>query len=569
MLFSGRNPQIIESNGGWMRGSSLRCFIALSVLFSLGAAAQSQEQDHVSVVSDWTHHYAIYPDTPYPDLREQLQKDPRFQNEWYARHPEMWWLNTKRHHRPSNGSKRDWSVSLGATAETAIRQTFPAKFVYNVTGTPSCANDYVVAGIPVAGSTTQATLIAVNNLYSGTLNSTTGVCGTAPTVLFAYNVRTGYMIRSSVVPSLDGTKIAFVDYSATGSEFHVLTWKAGEGTSATAPATPTASEMVSFALGTYSTNTVFVDFYHDAAYVTAGTVMYKFSPVFNGTPAEVTTGGWPLTFGGASLISTPVYDQVTRHVFVEDTNGTVWYADDSGSTSVVGTNSWAFATADGGHPPIVDTTNQKIYVYSSNGTTGSILGQADETLSTASRVTVNVGASGTGVVPESPDFNNAYYSGTLTGSALYQVGQSSSSGHTALFDVGFSTGWKMNANTANGPIDIATNAVENSPITEFYNSTLSKDFLFIGTYDNCEATGVTGGCVRAIDITAGFPTSVNPGTNSNAILAAGGGTSGIVVDNNSSESEASSIYYFTLGTAGSTCGPGNYCLVKATQSGLK
>jgi hypothetical protein len=105
---------------------------------------------------------------------------------------------------------------------------------------------------------------------------------------------------------------------------------------------------------------------------------------------------------------------------------------------------------------------------------------------------------------------------------------------------------------------LATGAAESSPVTEFYNSTLAKDYLFAGVTNHCVATtgGGTAGCVMSLDITSGFPT-VNAATTA---LPATGGTTGIVVDNNSNATQASSIYYGTK--TGST-------LVKATQSALQ
>jgi len=104
---------------------------------------------------------------------------------------------------------------------------------------------------------------------------------------------------------------------------------------------------------------------------------------------------------------------------------------------------------------------------------------------------------------------------------------------------------------------LATGMADSSEPTEFYNSTLGKDYLFVAVTNNCIATtgGGDAGCVMSLDITAGFPT-VNAGTTA---LAAAGGTTGIIVDNDSSLTQASSIYYATkTGVA----------LVKATQSGL-
>ena len=119
----------------------------------------------------------------------------------------------------------------------------------------------------------------------------------------------------------------------------------------------------------------------------------------------------------------------------------------------------------------------------------------------------------------------------------------------------------MNSTTLNGPLSLSTANADASSVTEFYNATTLKEYLFVGVSTAC-STAVTTGCIRSLDITSGFPASANPGTgNNNAILAAGGGTSGITVDNNNSTSvgQAASIYYVTL--------TGN-ALVKSTQLGL-
>jgi hypothetical protein len=125
-----------------------------------------------------------------------------------------------------------------------------------------------------------------------------------------------------------------------------------------------------------------------------------------------------------------------------------------------------------------------------------------------------------------------------------------------LYGIGFQSGGLLNPAGISSAA-LATGAADSSPVTQFYNATLNKDFLFVGVTANCKATthGGTAGCVMSLDITGGFPT-VNAGTTS---LAAAGGTSGIIVDNDSNISDTSSIYYATK--TGST-------LVKATQSAL-
>ncbi|HEY1206199.1 MAG: hypothetical protein ABSH46_00775 [Bryobacteraceae bacterium] len=525
---------------------------ALIVLIAILLAGQQGQHVRTPMILDWTQQHVLFSGSANYALMAKLQSDPRF----------LWQQLRRRGRWPGGGGSaehRDWSVNL---AGGVGGQTFPVKYVFDVTQAPSCS-DFVVTGNNVAGSATHANIIGVNKLYTGT----GGLCGTgtAPNVMFAYNVGPG-TVPASVAVSLDGTKVAFIeDNGGTTTYFHVLTYVAGTNNgSATAPVAVPSGADVKLAMSAATTNTIFVDYMHDAAYATSGTTITKFSPVFKGTLAKVTTGGWPVTIAGAGTLSTPVYDQVTRHLFVEDTAGVVRYVDDSVVPAAVGANTWAFATTDTARPPIVDSANQTVYMYSPNGSSGSLIGQDDMTLDsgTGIRVTVGVGAIGTHLTPLAPDFSNGYYTGVGT-PYLYAVGNNNT--EPSLYRVGFTKNAAgtlvMNSTTLNGPLSLSTANADASSVTEFYNATTLKEYLFVGVSTAC-STAVTTGCIRSLDITSGFPASANPGTgNNNAILAAGGGTSGITVDNNNSTSvgQAASIYYVTL--------TGN-ALVKSTQLGL-
>jgi len=54
--------------------------------------------------------------------------------------------------------QRDWSINLG-TAGTA-NAMYPAKFTFDVTVAPSCANDFVVFPVNAAGSAAQPNIVA-------------------------------------------------------------------------------------------------------------------------------------------------------------------------------------------------------------------------------------------------------------------------------------------------------------------------------------------------------------------------------------------------------------------------
>jgi hypothetical protein len=154
-------------------------------------------------------------------------------------------------------------------------------------------------------------------------------------------------------PVSNGLKIAFSENNTLlgTSNFHVLQFKtgAGNGTSATAPAVPgtgntAVDTKIAFAGG--ATTGPYVDYAHDVAYLTTNgnsSLVHKITGVFNGTPTEVTTGGWPATIPGNPGVSTPVYDNVSRHVFATDGTGFIDYVDDSVSPAVVHSGAFSFA----------------------------------------------------------------------------------------------------------------------------------------------------------------------------------------------------------------------------------
>jgi hypothetical protein len=454
-------------------------------------------------------------------------------------------------------------------------QTYPAKFVFNVNAAPSCANDYVVIGIPAnPASGGQANILGVNNLYSSPTG--TGYCPTdGPTVMFAYASGSG-QVPASVVISQSGKQIAYIENLSTGSSyFHVLTLgtTGTNGTSATAAVVPGSAGgnnavdqrvLLSPNGGTTnqsSTNTVFVvytpndanDVAYATTYSTNGTAsgyLYKITNVFNGSATPTIAWSVPIT----AVPSAPVYDPASNKVFFTDSNGRIDYVTATATAPPVVYSAVLASGTTSEYPVIVDGTHEMVYAsFNSNGA-NAIVVQAPTSM--ASSVSVPVGAANTTyTAPYSPDFNNAWYTGS--GTPLLYVAGTGTGTLPTLYSVGFNASGVMNS-TANSPTaPLATGIADSSPVTEFYNAWLQKDFLFVGVTDNCVATteGGTGGCVMSLDITSGFPTV----SVSSTALAAAGGTTGILVDNNSSLTQASSIYYATkTGVA----------LVKATQSGL-
>ena len=386
---------------------------------------------------------------------------------------------------------------------------------------------------------------------------------------FAYASGTG-QIPAAVSLSQDGTRIAYIENLQTGrSYFHSLTigTTGSNGTSATAAVVPgagnnavDASILLSpdgGATNQSSTNSPFVMYTgNDAADVAYATTysgldggsgyLYKLGNVFNGAPTIV----WKVAID--AIPSAPIYDTVSNKIFFTDSDGRIDNVTDSGSSPSVVYGTVVASGATSQNAVVIDSTNQMIYAsFNSNGT-NAIVVQAPTSM--ASTVTVPVGAATTTFTgPYSPDFNNAFYAGSGT-PVMYVAGTGTGTLPT-LYGIGFTGAGLLNpSSVASTPL--ATGMADSSSMTEFYNASLHKDYLFVGVTNNCLATaGGSAGCVLSLDITSGFPT-VNAGSTA---LAAPGGTTGIVVDNDSALSQASSIYYATKSGA---------ALVKATQAAL-
>jgi len=568
---------------------SAGCFLfllaTLVVVVPCGAqvSGQDMQSSRLGVPYDWSHHYVVFSTSRSAEVMAAARKDIRYWQQKVRMEPQTWdsepTLITK--------TKRvDWSVNLGGAGSMLAAGMYPAKYSFNVNAAPDCINDYVVFALDVAGNGSQATIVAYNNLYT---NSTgTGFCaGTGPTVKWAYN--TGGAINTSPTLSTDGRKVAWVA-SANPPVLHVLTigTTGSNGTSVTSPAVAgTGNNAVDTALSYGSVgdtrSSPFVDYTDDVAYVAAddGNI-HKFTAVFRGTPAEVTTGDWPFQGidGANHALSGPIFDYVSKNLFYADDKGSFGYIREIGSTVGVCIGNPAppclgqdtYALTGGSHfivdAPIVDSILQKVYVFLGNddqGATGHAhVLQTDTKLTTFAPEPV-FGQGGMDMFIGTFDRN--YFTNPAIG-FLYVCGYPTSAAISSpvLYRIGFNSAGTMNSthDTNSLALGNTTVATRCSPMTGFYNTTASKDWIFASVQNGCTATGGgTAGCIMSLDITSGFPTAAAQGRPEAS------GTSGIVVDNVSSQVGASSIYFSTLGTT--TCGDGvsgGGCAVKLMQSGL-
>jgi len=620
------------------------CLIALplSGLLSRHLFALGQKDDpvyRVPVIEDWTHRHLIY-SAPGSAIRNlKLQQQPRYVQQYLRRNVlvrRAWPI--RQQPRGANGLERDWGIPAG-NGLTVGEGNYPAKYIFNVNQAPSCTADFVVF------TTDQATagvtdIYAVNNLYVNSAG--TGLCtGTAPTVLWAYHIQSqAGAANTSPLISFLGNQIAWVEGTGGAGVLHLLKpyTAGGDGTLA-APHTPTASASAAayhactpsaptgttsnacllnleFANGdddtggaaAISPSSPYYDYNSDMAFVgDDGGNLHEFTGVFNGTPAEVTTGGWPVTMTPVDTnpqLGSPVYDETSGNVFVGDDSGQLFYVrltSASSGTCAAGShggvppcvgsttfNDGNTANTKIATSPIVDSTTQRVFVFFSpaGGGPGAVVGQDDTTLSAANQVLVNVGT-GTAHRLNDGTLDNLYYSsdnGVGQGTGwLYVCGNGGTTGadaNFALLQRIAVTNGKLGT-TVDATQWLASNASTRcDPVTEFYNtpngsSTGAVDYLFFGVETGgATATACVGnGCVYAVTVTNGTLT-VPPAAGTGAVNASGG-TSGIIADNDSTSTGAASIYFTWLangtGTATYPCNGAtttNVCAVKLTQAGL-
>ena len=575
--------------------------------------AQQNSTHRGSVVTDWTSRHVLFSDAGTltdavmngrRERWERIVDDPRYQMQQIRRHaPAARLAADSEFHsydpmrgRPSppqpQKSKihQDWSVTIASTGYGVADWAYPAKYSFDPLAAPSCTSDYVVYPIWENGSSSQANIVGVNNLYNGTCS------GTVPSVLFAYEVGTGQVYNSPVL-SLDGTKIAFVETISGGSKFHVLTigndGNAGcathiapcNGASYDAPAVPgvnnNAADVAITMSGDVSDtfSSPFIDYTHDIAYVGDDSgYLHKFTGVFTGTPAEVTTNGWPLqvsTDANAGLgLTSPTYDSVSQDIFVATqypgggaaaTNGTLYCINAAAPTATscttpsipVGTNIF-----DG---PTVDSTWEQVFVTADDPTdTNMILFQTPTTF--GSSVTVDYGAAGTNHYTGA--FDNAYFTSVSTGH-LYACGNLDAAATPVLFRVGFNSSGVMNGSPDSGSFQLVKSGdsganVSCTSLTEFYNVNQSTDYLFLGVeYYGFEGSNPSCGgvaCMMSFTLPTSSPFTFPSGPTATLTENYGYAFSSIVVDNYSSATGASQVYFGNIGE-----GAG----IQASQSGLE
>lgn len=572
---------------------------AAVVLLAISPASLWPEEPiaaHVGFPQDWSTHHMIFTNGGSPEFVAAAARDPRAWINW-VRHSAVYFPRNWRPEPVIGPRKRvtvDWAMPLGTGGGLAVGES-PAKYSFSAGQNYSCSGDFAVYTMGATPSSTQANIIAFNNLYTGTASSscpngpqtppTTDY--TQPTVMWSYAVGTSASYLSPTL-SLDGTKVAFVE-NGSPALFDVITPTAGQGTSATAPyvlktagtslvrlsyTTATATGCDSSA--TNSNGSPYIDYTNDVAYVGADNgILYRITGVFKGTP----TVDYCVTVKSKAKLTSPVYDSVSNQVFVSD--GYSVYSYTPGASSFTENASIAVASTSGTDPivlsPIVDSTNGFVYVFSGADSTNKYAIVSQITLNLSSQVVAEVGPTTGSNFMLDGDFDNAYFaSGPKTGAGtLYvcgtQTGTASPNTKPSLYALSFSSpNGTMNSTPAmsnNTAINGSSNPVGVcAPLLDFYDGTTDRLFVGAGDYENTSGANL----VTEWHVNTRLTSSSTP--NASAVNE-WGGTSGFSIDNVSTTPQAASIYFGTLQPAASgtapSCPKGQYCAIKLTQAGLQ
>jgi hypothetical protein len=492
----------------------------------------------IPVPTDWSHHHVVFSRPATAEQASYAEQDPRYWQQLYRRDLPIFSRTRKPDEdsstkasfaataTPSSNSQslnQDWQESMGSGANVGAGN-YPAKFSFLGT-TANCGNatqpDFVVYSTGLAGSSTQASIVAYDNLYSGCL------VGAVPSVYWAYN--TGGQILTSPVFSGSGSQVGFVQTSGGQAGLVLLKSKSSTSETVALPGTPTlvaaaayptcvAPCMTEVFLHDGSSNplddttsSAFYDYTNDVAWV-GGTLgwLHKITPVFNGIPAEVSTGGFPAQVANTTFLSSPVYDRISKNVFIGSAGG-YFYRVNSTSAAVTASGQLDFGAGlvDG---PVLDPINAKVYVFSSSdGSTncggGTIACSAVYQLSTtfaANSTGTEVTVGNSVALDSSPNpsplyagaFDDAYYSSLNATGNLYVCGDTGA--NPTVYRIPIQAGLPGTAASLAALTPAARNPAC-SPVTDIFNPNASggaAERLFFSVEDYAHPTACTPkGCM--------------------------------------------------------------------------
>jgi hypothetical protein len=411
--------------------------------------------------------------------------------------------------------------------------------------TTAASSRITVSGSTLSGGANQlATVAAYDNLYSG-------CSGTVPEVYWQYN--TGYAHNSttwdnsvastSVVLSLDGSQVAFVQNASGIASLIILKWASNSSlvqmdtgstnVSAASYHGCTAPCMTRLTFSNSANDghsSPFYDYDSDALYVGDDSgALHKFTGVFGSvTPAEAFSS-WPIMVSSGEALTGPVYDTNTGsstgsgNIYVGDSIGNLWFVRETGSTVGACTASGTppclgendVAVGDGStrplDAPIVDSSSEHVYAFTGcrgavancgTATDSAEVVQSPVALGTGTVVTDNLGISSRESNTFDGDFDNNYYSGDYSNGHLYACGNLIGAEARILYQLSFTAAGQLNTTVVTGPaLGLDATSDCSSSITEIFNGTTDRIFMSIpsaGLPTGCAGTG----CLMSFVVTA-------------------------------------------------------------------
>lgn len=442
-----------------------------------------------------------------------------------------------------NGQVSATGVSASSSG-AVVTFTYPGGSV--PTAPTEALNNYTQSAVTTT-SHADATLVGYNNLYKTTCS------GTVPSVMFAYNTGSGATTRTSPVLSYydGGKQVAFVQSNSSNvAQLVLLKWSAASPGTPTSPTTPTTVTAANYRACTAPCMTLFTfsgsaDDLHSSPFVgyaddtlwvgDANGSLHKFTNVFAGTPAEVTSGGFPALVSNGNDLSPPVYDVNARQVYVGSafsgtTGGTFARVDGTSGTVFNSAALTTVTTASTGAlaAPLLDQGNARVYAFLfSDGSAGdgttctTFTGQPNGCRSIVQFATgfaagnagtkkfVGRGNNSPVLVFNEGTFDDAYYSSANGTGAMYICGgQPGNTYYTTLWKIPI-TASVMGTPVQGAELGYHDNSTgrtgDCSTVTEVMNG--STEYLFVsvtghGFQTGCVNDSPGGGCVYSFNLNA-------------------------------------------------------------------
>jgi hypothetical protein len=188
--------------------------LCMLCLFGLPAHGQGRDEDRDNdkgettahpngIVQDWSRRHVVYPRFGPLQSLIAVQNDPRAILSWQEQSRKDWRrvIGRRHPHATTATMHRDWSIGLGGG--TVAPGMFPAKFGFDPTAAPTCA-DFAVFPVNATGGVSQPNIVAFKNLYSG---GSKAITGSTTNLSNSVTITAGTVTTADIGQAISGTGI--------------------------------------------------------------------------------------------------------------------------------------------------------------------------------------------------------------------------------------------------------------------------------------------------------------------------------------------------------------------------